>query len=442
MLDLRDDPLAAGLSQYSGGQQLGGRRDQLASGSLFARGAANNGLRFVPAQQQAAPAPVRRRSRIWDLNASFHCSIVGTCLTNAELRQVLGKYDLGNVQALSDHELHKNGVTLAGQGDGSAKLLQKALDRRHERVIHQFDKAKSEADVARLWDESVQRGEIPGAYWAVLTHPSTGDALMKRAFGEVHMLSHLVGAANRADIRRLRELEDENAALREKVERQQMQIRDIAVARDAKIRDLDTLLMQASAATAAPRAEATAATAALIESLERRLASEAGHRDRIEARLRQAEERLKTERAARMDAEALAGTLRREMDIVEAALVAQDTAPELAGMLDGKTALYVGGQTGLAAGLREIAQRFDARLLHHDGGVEDSGAQLAGLISQSDIVFFPVDCVSHSAMHAVKRFCRQTGKAYVPLRSAGLTSFLAALRVAANNSPRSADPGF
>jgi hypothetical protein len=35
------------------------------------------------------------------------------------------------------------------------------------------------------------------------------------------MLSHLVGAANRADIRRLRELESENVALQDKVARQQ-----------------------------------------------------------------------------------------------------------------------------------------------------------------------------------------------------------------------------
>jgi len=47
------------------------------------------------------------------------------------------------------------------------------------------------------------------------------------------MLSHLVGAANRADIRRLRQLEAENAQLEAKVARQQKDLRDAAVARDA-----------------------------------------------------------------------------------------------------------------------------------------------------------------------------------------------------------------
>ena len=56
------------------------------------------------------------------------------------------------------------------------------------------------------------------------------------------MLSHLVGAANRADIRRLRQLEDENAELDAKVGRQQQQLRDAVVSREATIRELRHIL--------------------------------------------------------------------------------------------------------------------------------------------------------------------------------------------------------
>jgi hypothetical protein len=42
-------------------------------------------------------------------------------------------------------------------------------------------------------------------------------------------------------------------------------------------------------------------------------------------------------------------------------------------------------------------------------------------------VVFPVDCVSHEAAWAVKRLCRAAGRPYRPLRSSGVTSFLAAL---------------
>ena len=125
--------------------------------------------------------------------------------------------------------------------------------------------------------------------------------------------------------------------------------------------------------------------------------------------------------------------LRAELEAAEAVLAGQATsAParesEAPSPLQGRTVLYVGGKPGHVAGLREIAAGFAAKLLHHDGGIEDRSPQLAGLISQASIVFFPVDCVSHDAMQIVKRLSRQAAKPYVPLRSAGLTSFLAALR--------------
>jgi Uncharacterized protein conserved in bacteria (DUF2325) len=66
--------------------------------------------------------------------------------------------------------------------------------------------------------------------------------------------------------------------------------------------------------------------------------------------------------------------------------------------------------------------------LHHDGGIEERGGLLPGLVSRADAVLFPVDCVSHAAMSLVKRLCRQAGKPFVPLRSAGLAPFCAALR--------------
>jgi hypothetical protein len=58
-----------------------------------------------------------------------------------------------------------------------------------------------------------KQGNIPGAYWAALTHPATTQDIVTRIFAGVHMLSHVVGTANRADIRRLQQLEAGNAAL-------------------------------------------------------------------------------------------------------------------------------------------------------------------------------------------------------------------------------------
>ena len=194
------------------------------------------------APSEAASAQPPRRSKIWELAETLHCSIIGTCLSNAELRHVLVRLRVNGVEAADDHELHVVGVMLAGRRDAGAKLLQRALDRRHGLAIKQYAKAKDEETLRRLWDESMRSSDIPGAYWALLSHAAATEAIVKKAFQDVHMLSHLVGAANRADIRRLRQLEQEKGALTEKLHRQQQQLRDGFTSRDQTIRQLNSAL--------------------------------------------------------------------------------------------------------------------------------------------------------------------------------------------------------
>jgi hypothetical protein len=77
--------------------------------------------------------------------------------------------------------------------------------------------------------------------------------------------------------------------------------------------------------------------------------------------------------------------------------------------------------------LRALVESSGGQFLNHDGGLEQSLGQLPGLISRADIVFFPADCVSHAAVAAVKRACRQTATRYAPLRASSLACLMAAL---------------
>jgi hypothetical protein len=374
------------------------------------------------------------RRKLWDFDDNLHCSIIGTCLTNAELRQVIVKLGLKEAAAASEHDLHASGVMLAGKHHDGAKLLHKALDRRHRIAINQFTRANSPNEVGALWQDAVQRGEIPGAYWAVLTHPATSDALVREVFSEVHMLSHLVGAANRADIRRLRQLETENADLQAKVQRQQVHLRDSIVARDATIRELrhaleDKIGQERRVEQADPPGRDEAVWTALAADLKGRLTRSESRRARIEQQFVAASAALKAAIEARAAAEQREIELRREIEAIEASVAVggacDDPAaddPSLA-----LTLLYVGGRPAQIGNLRALAERAGATFLHHDGGVEERGGLLPGLVSRADAVLFPVDCVSHAAMSLVRRLCRQAGKPFVPLRSAGLAPFCAAL---------------
>ena len=383
-------------------------------------------LRAIPPKllvREAAP----RRTRIWEFNSNLHCSIVGTCLSVGELRQVLRKFDAA-LEDRTDHELHGVGVTLAGRHDEAAKQLQKALDQRHRLAINQFAKADSEAALRGMWRDSVRRGDIPGAYWATLTHPHCTQAIIREAFGDVHMLSHLVGSANRADLKRLCVLEGEKAALEEKVARQQEALHAAVVSRDRQIEALRQALADriVSGATDAGPADADALRG-LVADRERLLAAEARRRVTLEERCLALQADRDAERVARVAAERRCEALQRELAVVEASLAATPEAGPVR-RLDGVALLYVGGRPGQMAAMRALAEGLGAAFLHHDGGVENHVSLLPGLVSRCDLVLFPVDCISHEAAWMVKALCRQAEKRFVPLRSSGVTSLLAVLQ--------------
>ncbi len=407
--------------------------------SPWAPAAGHSGMAAAlsPSRDVAArlAAPSKRRTQIWDLHPSLHCSIIGTCLSSAELRHLLARLKVQGAETADDHDLHVLGVLLAGRSKAGAKHLHKALDRRHQPSLNQFAKAKDAAAVAALWDDALGRGDIPGAYWALLTHPAATDAMVKDVFGKVHMLSHLVGAANRADIRRLRQLEEDKAALTAKVERQQRQLRNGFTSRDESIRRLNDMLARAvgrDATTASFEAseDARVVKDALAE-LDRRLAHETSRRERLEQRLGTVSGALNDAERARQRAEGELAALHQELATLEARIGAplqsEDGGWPDGLDLHGLTVLYVGGRANQAPQLKGLVESTKGRFLHHDGGIEHNAALLPGLVSRADIAVFPVDCVSHDAAAAVKRACRQMGKRYIPLRTSSLACLLSGL---------------
>jgi hypothetical protein len=375
------------------------------------------------------------RTRIWELGTKLHCSIIGTCLSTIELRDILRKLRVTGAAEASDHDLHCMAVVIAGQRAGGAKFFQKALDRRHRSDIVRYSKSREPATLVRLWDESLKQGNIPGAYWAVLTHPLTTEDIVKRVFGDVHMLSHLVGAANRADIRRLRELQEDNAALAAKIERQQRQLQQGFTERDAKISRLNELLTeQAGKLSKLPTSiEGNGGDSLnlVLDQIKTRLARETARRERSELRATELTAKVEEIKRALQTSQRECEAVREELDTIERQLTAriepQALEIEPAIQLSGLAVLYVGGRAHQIPRMKELIERAGARFLHHDGGIEHSSGLLPGLVGRADRVFFPTDCISHEAAAAIKRACRLTRKIYEPLRTSSLTRLFSAL---------------
>ena len=370
------------------------------------------------------------RARLADLNPHFLCSVIGTCLGTPELRKLMSRAVV--VDGLSDLDVHHEAVRLASQGGAVTKALNKALDQHHEAAIRRFKCAADEAALARLWEESLQQGEVPGAYWAVLTHREASPQLQQRVFGDVHMLSHLVGAANRADIRRLVELESDNARLRDGLERQQLRSLELVEEREAAIAELQRLrLTQPVRVVAAPSPEPVTAER---EALTAAVALHADRAERAEASASASQlelQRLQHELAAlREHAQALSRELNAaEVQLRESWNSAPDFPKALTPRLRDRRILYVGGRPSSTPAIRELVQRHGGEFQRHDGGMEDRKGMLEAAVAWAEWVFFPVDCIDHDSASRLKRLCMKLGIVFVPLRSASVASFAAAIEV-------------
>jgi hypothetical protein len=372
-----------------------------------------------------------RRCKIWDIAPSLHCSIIGTCLSAAELRQFFAKLGDTDAKMASDNILHGRGVRSAGKHDLVGKLLNKMLDNRHEASIRRFAKATSTAQVRELWSEAFEQGNIPGGYWAVLTHPATDRPLVEDAFGQVHMLSHMVGSSNRVDITRLRMLERELGERDEKISRQEARLSESSLERSELLRRIEGLEMEVRRREAAERTAAELISGAVTASaLLQRLDAEKAHSNILVARVSELESQIEKARKFAAALNKQNDQLQREVTALEAELrieKADEATAKVERDLDGVTILYVGGRPGLIDQLKAVVVKRGGTLLSHDGGMEENLAALPGLISRADATFFPMDCVSHSAVIQIKKFCRDGHKPFTPLRTASVASFIAAI---------------
>ncbi|WP_144141842.1 DUF2325 domain-containing protein [Paraburkholderia sp. BCC1884] len=390
------------------------------------------------APARVSPPSTSRRARLTELDGHLHCSIIGTCLSTHELRKLVPKFTGFDGRDAGDLEIHHAAVELAIEGGAGAKALNKLLDEHYATAIRRFSKAADDVELLKLWDEALKSGEIPPAYWAVMTHPYATMPVRQKAFGELHMLSHLVGAANRADIRRLVALEEENAALRAKVERQQSRLQEISLQRDQTVAALNEqiaqLIAQASRHPTIAADDTEAETQRLRDRLaeaDRRVALHTSRREAAEQRALLQQDAALALHRSREQTLTLLKLVQSECDALERATLheadaanANGTRRASLGGVQDKRIVYVGGRPGSNAALRRLVAAAGGELLVHDGGVEDRKGLLAATLPGADLVVFPVDCVDHDSMNTLKRVCERHQIDYHPVRTASVASFV------------------
>jgi hypothetical protein len=390
------------------------------------------------------PEKPSRRLKLWELEEKLHCPVVGTCLTIDELKKVARKEGFTGNQ-IESYRLHIEAVSASCARNSTAVAMHKLLERKHARWVKVFEQAKTDDAVRKLWDEHLARGEVAGPMWAALTHKSAGKETRNQIYGDVHMLSHQIGAGLAADARKLGFLEVEVSRLHNETRQDGYRANQMLGEKTARIKQLEEANQQLNSmlgelSVFKVRAEALESGQAMVGMGRRLLLLEAINSKQQES-LKLAQQRVcqlerEAENRARLDKEL--ASVSAERDALERLLLAGlDVQDSEQGQCDGDCGhcnsslkgccvLCVGGRTTLLPQYRALAERLGVRLIHHDGGQEEAMSRLPDLLAASDAVICPTDCVSHMAYYQLKRHCKTHGKPCV-LTKSGIGGFAAAL---------------
>jgi hypothetical protein len=399
-------------------------------------------------QRLSLPPAGRRRRKLWELPARWHCPLVGTCLPAADMRKLAGRAGFDE-RDMSDYTLHTTVVGSCDSRTAIAEALQRFFDKRYAAAVRRFAAAKGEAAVLAMWREALAAGnDVAGALWAAWTHADLSEDAGKDLYGDIHMLSHQVGAAVRGDLRRLASLEQDNARLRDEAEALRHGIWVIQRDTARQLAELECRLADAEARAALlPRRELELADA---RAAARDYATVRDRAGALAGRVERLEER-NAHNARR--AEDLAVQLNETQDALAAAEAALELALGVSGcqgvagtagcgstcpaevQLAGRCVLCIGGRTNLVDGYRRLVETRGGRFLHHDGGQEESLHRIDAAIASADAVVCQAGCVSHMAYYRLKEACKKLGKPCVFVKSPGVGSFARSLAALAGAAP-------
>lgn len=161
----------------------------------------------------------RERRKIWNIVDVSHCSIVGTCMSVAELRRLARRIGITRENQYTDYEIHGWFVDQMGLENPLSRATQKHLDGKFEGAIRKAAPLADQAAFVSHWEEAIDMGLVPGAYWALLTHPALPSSVEGRIYGEVHMMSHISGASHRSDARAVADARREKAEVAHRLSR-------------------------------------------------------------------------------------------------------------------------------------------------------------------------------------------------------------------------------
>ena len=366
----------------------------------------------------------KKRLKLFELEHWLMCSIVGTCLTPPDIDRVIKRHRLRFDDDVREHQLHSYFVERAAEDCPIGRTMNKILDEKFGRAIRSVGQERDGDKLEALWGELCAKGHVAAGYWAFMCHSHVPIWLRNNIFGDVHMLSHFMGGYNRGNAKALWQAQQQVDQLSSRLGKARQQAQETIAAKEERIGELEHELHET-------RQELTSAYT--------RIAKSASHQAKPSDQ-RRSDRRLSAARARIRSLEDQNERMRHLLDAVAdvdpqvnlrpsgGSHVNEEAASDETPDLSGLQLLYVGGRYHLLPHLRARAEALDASLLHHDGGQEETLKLLDGLVEQADVVFCPIDCISHQACLKAKHLCKRQAKPFVPLRSSSASCFARAIK--------------
>jgi len=369
-----------------------------------------------------------RRRRLWELGTHAHCPVVGVCLPLERMRQ-LAKKLLVLQGDEDDYTLHCSLVTASARRNALAEALQKDLEQRFTLDVRQAAQAKCRDSLTAWWRSRAAEGEIAGALWATLTHARCDEWLEMRVLGQVHMLQHQVGAAQRVNMARHRELAAEHQALARDYAEAQQRVTAWSLERAREQQAWEQERMQQRAALISLQTQLAQAQ----ELLQHWQAARPDLPERELLRDRLAEQ-VERNQALQREVNRLASrTPLSDGPAEPSPMAVERESPPAPVKLEHRVVLCVGGRGGSVPQYRQAVEGCGAHFLHHDGGAEHKPAHLEPQLAAADLVICQTGCISHDAYWRVKDHCKRHGKRCVFVETPSRSAFERALAQAATD---------
>lgn len=379
------------------------------------RRAPDVGLRLVGKDAVAAGLNKRRRWRLWDLHRGIHGALLALSFAEDDLHRLLRKAGVTVPTEARYYDIHRHFCEACTSRNTLSELVEKALEQKFATKVIALRNVRDGEALAEKWREAWAKGRgLPALFWAFLAHPVATDEIRAAFYADVHGLFYRTLSERE---RLLDDLDIREHKLRALEKRR----REDASTFEARI---EKLLSKAVA-------EEPAAQATSHHELRRRAELAEIRATRAEARIRSLEERLAVLRAkaSAMTAEAASSSCPATSLPIDAPSAApKDSNVAVITRIPGVRIAYVGGRPGVVERIEEFCTMRGATFAHHDGGLEESPARLDQILTGADVIFYPVDCISHEAVLHVKAHCKRSETPAIPLRNASISTFRGAIR--------------